>query len=332
MTKSDPVEVLLFGAGSIGAVYLYQLQQAGCRVTAVCRSNYLSVKENGFRLNSVRYGNVVYKPDQVVRDVSECQQKFDYILVCTKSYPGSTPSLPDMLGPVVKGRPDTAIVLAQNGIMIEEEVAVAFPDNPLLSGVVYLPATQIEPGVIDYPEMLNLLELGTYPTNAPTRCKLAAESFVKLMILGGGAAEVHGNIQISRWSKLLLNCVWNPICALTLCTDGDFLLSSEPYAHELAWETMLEIIELARKTGVEGVTQEVALKKFQIAKTRAENGTGREMSMLQDIRLSRPMEVEAILGNVVRIGRENGLKMPRLATMYALVKARNLALIKSETI
>lgn len=329
MSKSDPVKVLLFGAGSIGAVYLYQLQQAGCRVTAVCRSNYASVKEHGFKLNSVRYGNVIYKPDAVVRDVSECEEKkFDYVLVCAKSYPGNKPSLSDLLRPVMEGNPETTVVLAQNGIMIEEDIAAAFPDNPLLSGVVYLPATQVEPGVIEYREMLNLLELGTYPMHAPVRHKNAAERFAKLMIQGGGAAEVHDNIQIARWSKLLLNCVWNPICALTLCSDGDFLLTSQPFAYELAWETMMEIVELAQKMGVQGVTEDVAMKKFSIAKNRAEKGTGREMSMLQDIRQSRPMEVEAIVGNVIRIGRENSLKMPRLATLYALVNARNHALIE----
>lgn len=331
MSLSKPVEVLLFGAGSIGAVYLYQLQQAGCRVTAVCRSNYTSVKENGFKLDSDRYGKVAYKPTAVVRDVSECQtKKFDFILVCTKAYPGSKPSLPDLLRPVVEGRPETAIVLAQNGIMIEEEIAAAFPSNPLLSGVVYLPATQVEPGVIEYREMLNLLELGTYPAQAPPHHRDAAEIFAKLMIKGGGGAEVHDNIQIARWSKLLLNSVWNPICALTLCSDGDFLLTSKPYAYELAWETMMEIVELAQKMEVDGVTEEVAMKQFSIAKNRAEKGTGREMSMLQDIRQLRPMEVEAIVGNVIRVGREKGLKMPRLATVYALVNARNHALIKAK--
>lgn len=329
--NTKPVEVLLFGAGSIGAVYIYQLQQANCRVTAVCRSNYSSVKEFGFRLNSVRFGNVAYKPDAVVRDVAECQQTFDYVVVCAKSFPGSKPSLPDILRPVVEGKPETAIVLAQNGIMIEEEVFAAFPDNPLLSGVVYCPATQTDPGVIDYLEPLNLLELGTYPVDAPAHHRAAAESFAQLMVLGGGEAEVHENIQISRWVKLILNCVWNPICALTLCSDGDFLLTSEPYAYELAWETMLEVVHLAQKIGVDGVTEDVAMQKFELAKGRAKKGTGREMSMLQDIRQSRPMEVEAILGNVIRVGRENGLKMPRLATLYALTNARNQALIKARS-
>lgn len=272
---------------------------------------------------------MTYKPDVVVRDVSECQgQTFDYIVVCTKCFPGSKPSLADQLRPVLEGRTQTAIVLAQNGIMIEEEFSVAFPENPLLSGVVYCPATQTAPGVIEYPERLNLLELGTYPSNAPVHHKESAEAFAKLMIAGGGEAEVHENIQVSRWIKLILNCVWNPICALTLCTDGDFLTTSSPYAYELAWETMREVVGLATKIGVEGVTEDVAMSKFQLALGRAKNGTGRAMSMLQDVQWGRPMEVEAIVGNVVRIGRENGMEMTRLSTIYALVNARNWALVR----
>ena len=68
MTSAD---VLVFGVGSIGAVYLYQLQQAGCSLTAVCRSNYQAVKNNGFTMNSMRFGNQKYKPDFVVRTVDE---------------------------------------------------------------------------------------------------------------------------------------------------------------------------------------------------------------------------------------------------------------------
>lgn len=67
-------DILIFGVGSIGAVYLYQLQQAGCNVTAVCRSNYEAVKDSGFTLHSLRFGNQKYKPDLVVRSVADCPQ------------------------------------------------------------------------------------------------------------------------------------------------------------------------------------------------------------------------------------------------------------------
>lgn len=328
----DRPRILIFGVGSIGAVYLYQLQKAGCHVTAVCRSNYRAVRDKGFYLKSLRYGNQNYKPDHVVKSVDDCPRDtlYDYLLVCSKAFPGSKPSLADMIRPAIQGRKKTAIVLAQNGINIEEEVAQAYPENPLLSGVVYCPAVQTDPGVIEYTEMLNLFELGTYPSRqagASQAALTAAEHFAQLMIKGGGQAKVYDDVQEARWKKLVMNAAWNPICALTLCTDGGFLHTSSPYAHELVWDLMMEIVHLATAIGIPGIDESVVQEKFSIAKRRAETNTGREMSMLQDVKHGRPFEVEVILGNTVRLGRQHKVPMPRLETVYALCKARHHSLM-----
>lgn len=45
------------------------------------------------------------------------------------------------------------------------------------------------------------------------------------------------------------------------------------------------------------------------------------MSMLQDMRQGRLLEVDAIIGNAVRLGHKWGVKMPRLETVYALAEA-----------
>lgn len=294
----------------------------------MCRSNYDVVKEKGFALRSVRFGNVTYRPDHIVRSIAECPKDtvYDYVLVTTKCFPGSKPSVADLIRPAIIGRPETAIVLAQNGIEIEKEVADEFPENPILSGVVYLPTTQTSPGVIDYPEMLNLIELGTYPANAPPTHKAAASKLVDLMNQGGGEAKLHDDIQIARWTKLLINASWNPICALSMCSDGDFLLSSEPFALELVWGIMMEIVALAKKLGIPQVDEEAARVRLQIATRRAKEGTGRDPSMLQDVKQGRLFEVEAIVGNTVRLAREHGVSMPRLETVYALAKGRYEAL------
>ncbi len=327
---SGPPQVLIFGAGSIGSVYLYQFQRAGCEVTAVCRSNFDAVKRNGYNLKSVRFGNVQFKPDSVVRSLEDCPKDitYDFVFVATKSFPGSSPSLSEQIRPVVQGRPQTAIVLAQNGIGIEDEVAEAYPDNPLLSCVVYLPASQTAQGVIDYPEMLNLLEIGTFPADAPKSHKLAATNLSDLIIAGGGQAEVHDNIQIKRWVKIMWNCSWNPICALALCSDGDFLNSSSPYGTELVLGVMNEIIVLAKAVGIPGVTKEVAKQKMATQQRRAATNTGRENSMVQDVRQGRLFEVEAIVGNTVRLGRQHNVKMPLTEMLYALAKARFDALVR----
>ncbi len=323
------VDILLFGAGSIGAVYLYQFQRAGCRVTAVCRSNYDAVKRDGFTLISKRFGNVQFRPESVVRKAEDCPKDvtYDFIFVASKSFPGSKPSLTDMLRPAM--RPETTIVLAQNGIAIEDEIAHVYPHNPLLSCAVYMPATQTDQGVIHYPEMLNLLEIGTFPAHAPASHKAAAARLAELVIAGGGQAEVHEDIQIARWSKLLLNGAWNPICALSMCTDGDFLGTSS-HAYDLVWSVMLEIIALARKIGVPNIDEKVAEQKLAIAKRRAETGQGRAISMLQDVQQGRLFEVEAIVGNTVRLGRQHGVKMPLTEALYALTKGRFDAMVRDQ--
>lgn len=306
--------VLLFGAGSIGAVYTYTFLQAGAHVTAICRSNYSAVKKDGFTMYSKKFGDVQFTPN-VIRSAEEAANKsWDYVVVCSKSVPGSKPSLADQIRPAVG--PSTAIVLIQNGIQIEQEAAKAFRENPILSCVVYLPSTQTEPGVIHYSEMLNLLEIGTYPANAPESHKRTADQFSDLVIKGGGDAKVYDDIQPLRWSKLIINASWNPISALSLCTDADFLRSS-PHAVDFVWAVMKEIVGLAQALKIEGIDEKLAEWQLSRAKKRT---VGVTPSMLQDVQANRPFEVEAIVGNTVRLAREKGVKMPLLDAIYALAK------------
>ena len=311
--------ILLFGAGAIGAVYVYTFMQVGAKVTAVCRSNYDIVKRDGFMMYSVRFGDVRFKPN-VVRAAAEAAPSgpWDYVVVCSKCFPGSSPSLSDMIRPAVG--PSTAIVLIQNGIDIEAEVAANFPDNPIISCVVYLPTTQIRPGVIDYgatqKETLNMLELGTYPASAPEPHKHAAEQFAALVQKGGGGAKVYDDIQPQRWSKLVVNASWNPIAALSLSSDADFLRSS-PGAVDLVRNVMFEVVALARALKIEGVTEEVAEEHLNRHLKRT---VGKEPSMLTDVREGRPFEVEAIVGNTMRLAKERGVEMPLLNALYVLAK------------
>lgn len=54
--------------------------------------------------------------------------------------------------------------------------------------------------------------------------------------------------------------------------------------------------------------------------------------MLLDWEAGRPMELEVILGNPVKIARAKGFEMPRLQSMYALLKVSNSVLPTIETI
>ncbi|KAJ4551379.1 hypothetical protein HRR78_004056 [Exophiala dermatitidis] len=282
---------LIFGTGSIGAVYAYIFSRAvtPANVFTVCRSNYDVVAKQGFTINSTIFGQNLNVRPQVVRSVEEAVTKsdkpFDYVIVTAKAIP-STPSIPDQIRRAIS--PNTTIALIQNGI-----------------------------GIVTHKE-IELLHLGTYPATAPQSHKESAERFGALLQAGGASFKVHDDVQQERWSKLLVNATWNPICALSRSRDAQFIQSSS-YAPNLIQDVMLEISAIAQAAGYPSVSRSVV--ESQIGRATARPLPGVEPSMLADAAAGRNMEVDAIVGNALRIAEEKGVDTPLLRAVYALVKA-----------
>nr|POE79638.1 uncharacterized protein CFP56_07703 [Quercus suber] len=323
------IKILIHGVGAIGSIYAYVLLKAGCDVTAVCRSNFEAVKQHGFVIDSEVYGKNLQCRPKVVRTpqeaVSLSLEPFDYILVCAKALPDAgTPAL--LAEAVTKKK--TTIALIQNGIGIEEEYVARFPDNPILSCVVYLPTTQVEPGHIQM-GFMEKLEIGTFPASVyalSSTIRSATDTFVSLLRSGGSNNTLHTDIQEHRWKKLLLNAAWNPICALTLSHDLAFLTSS-PAAEYLILNVMLEITWICKALGYESIAEDAARNQLNQTLER-KGGKGIEPSMLVDVRQGRRMEVEVILGRPVQIAKDLGIDVPRMEMLYVLAKALDTAVSK----
>lgn len=319
-------KVLLHGAGGVGGIYTYILDNGGVEVTAVCRSNYEAVSKNGFTIESKVFGKVAVKP-KVVRTANDAQGPFDYVVICTKATVGVSPSTADLVRPAVG--PDTAIVLCQNGIGIEEPYATAFPDNTIISGVIYLPTTQEEPGRIVMGD-LELLEIGTYPAAAPSSSKDAVTKFADIFKKGGATCKPYDDIQARRWQKLMVNGSWNPTCALSLLDDANLLRSSDQ-AETMVRNVMLEIMKVAHAKGYTDITEKDIDFQMERPIRRLETG-GKEPSMLTDVRFGRAMEVEAILGNLLKIAKDVEVEVPRCEVIYALIAGLNYAIGKGQRV
>ncbi|KAL5118443.1 hypothetical protein ACEQ8H_003619 [Pleosporales sp. CAS-2024a] len=311
-------KVLLFGAGSVGAVYLWLLSKVA-DTTAVCRSNYDIVSKEGFVINSAIFGQDIHFKPRVVRNCGEAasaipNESYDYIVVCSKAIPGIEPKL--IQPAVTPGK--TAIVLIQNAIGIEQEYADAFPGTPIISTVVYLPATQRPSGVVKHGEM-ELLQLGAYPSSAS---KEPSQTFAQLVRAAGGTTELLDDVQTTRWSKLLINASWNPICALSFSKDTDVLASCSE-ATNVVEAVMMEIREVAEAYG-HTIPKEKVAQQLGRAQARVLMNAGIEPSMLQDVQSGRRIEVEAIVGNVVTMARSKGLRQDRLELLYVLAKTLDL--------
>jgi len=299
-----PVRVLVLGAGAIGAFYGGVLARAGCEVSVLARSDYDAVAAEGYRIESA-LGDLSFRPARTLRSVADYAGAADYLLVALKLVRGvdRVALIRSALGP------KSVIVLVQNGIDIEEEVARAFPDHELLSGVAYAAVSREGPGRMRHHSAFTRLVLGRYPRGAGG----ASERLAALLKAGGTSAQVTEDIVTARWQKCAWNTVFNPVSALGGGLGTRDILGSDTTTRFVA-QAIAEVCALAGAAGhpLAGDTVDK-----QIAGTlRMPNYVS---SMGQDLMAGRPLETEALLGNAVRAAQRLGVAAPKLEALYALL-------------
>ena len=298
-------KVLVIGAGAIGAFYGGVLAKAGCEVSAVVRSDHDAVAAGGYRIES-HLGELSWRPAQLVRSAGDYRGAADYVLVCLKLTAATDPVA--LIRPALG--PKTVIVFVANGIDVDSPVASAFPDHELVSGVAYAAVSRTAPGVIKHHSQFTRLVLGRYP-GGPSA---AAEHLVGLVKQGGSSGAATPDIVDTRWQKSAWNTVLNPISALGGGLGAHDILGSE-HTTRFVREAMGEYCAIAAAAG--HPQPDDTIEKLISATQKMPNYVS---SMGQDQLAGRPMETEALLGNVVRIARRLSVAAPRLETLYALLK------------
>jgi len=296
--------ILVVGTGAIGGFYGGKLAQTGARVATLCRSDYETVKAKGIRVTS-SLGDFHFTPDKVIRNLSEYSPPPDYILVGLKVLPeiDTAEIIKDVVGP------ETAIVLLQNGVEIEEPLVKAFPDNEIISGLAFICATRTSPGHIDHSDFGRVV-IGRYPAGKSVKAEELARLFNEAKL----KCEVTEDAVTARWRKLVWNAPFNPISVLAGGADTKTMVEN-PESLELARQVMEEVCQIAEAVGHPlpvGVVQE------NIEGTRRMSPY--KSSMLIDFETGRPMEVEAILGNGIRAAKRHNLAVPHMESLYGLLK------------
>lgn len=296
--------ILLVGTGAVGGYFAGRLALGGSRVAALCRSDYDIVKERGITVTSVA-GDFHFKPAAVIKNVDEYDHEPDYIIVATKVLPEI--NIRSLIGPRVY--PKTAIVLLQNGIEIEEPVAASFPGNEIISAIAFISVSRPEYGLINHRDY-GRLTIGNYPSGASDKTARLAEIFR----LTGVRCDIDHDIITARWRKLMWNAPFNPLSVLCGGADTREMMESD-HVVSLAVNTMKEIMVLAALSG-HHVSESAITAIIEDTRKMAPTKT----SMLQDYESKRPLEVEAILGNTMRIARRLDVSTPHLDTLYALLE------------
>ncbi|KAJ0419697.1 ketopantoate reductase PanE/ApbA C terminal-domain-containing protein [Aspergillus carlsbadensis] len=321
--------VLIFGTGSLGIVLGAFLHRSGADIVCVCRSNYETANKHGLRTDSTAFRNYTYYP-KIVQSLSESRQvpgpPYEYVVVCTKAFLDEEPSPAELIKEIIISD-KTSIVLVQNGIGVEDPYQERFPDNLVISCVAYMPSTRVSPTEVVQTETQRIL-MGAFPSRVLSReegDKL--QYFADMLRAGGAQAEIHSDIQVERWKKLVGNATWNPICSLSRCRDLE-LLGSCDIAGSFVKAAMREVVAVAQTLGYGAeVNEDVVRSQIQRSVVRAPPGV--QPSMMADMLRGSKMEVEAIVGEVVKMARKNGVSVPRLETLYVLGSGLNWRISQS---
>jgi len=315
------VRFLIVGAGAIGGYIGARMAHAGADVTLFARGPHLrAMQEHGVQVKSAE-GDFVARP--TIAGSLEKVGPVDVVFLGVKAH--SLPQLAPHLKPVLG--PETTVVSTQNGIpwwyfqgfggeweglRLERVdpggvISSVIEARQVVGSIVYFSTEITSPGVIQHMEG-NRISIGEPDASRSERCRRIAEA----LIASGLRCPVTTRIRHEIWVKVLGNASLNPVSALTRATLAQML--RDPGVSTLIRNIMQEVEAVSRKLGMElpvSIEQRMA---------GAEKVGEHKTSMLQDLEMGRPMELEALVGSVVELGERVGLSMPYTRTVYSCAK------------
>ncbi|CAG7848529.1 SubName: Full=Uncharacterized protein {ECO:0000313/EMBL:CCA66563.1} [Serendipita indica DSM 11827] len=333
------------GAGAVGLFYgsRLHLPEDNILVSLVCRSNYNAIKANGVKLLTHSFGEYTFHPENTFNSVQQAAElaniQWDYVVVTTKALPPTSTddSEANLVKPVV-GK-DTTIVLIQNGIGIEKPYTDVFPHNVLLSAVTVVSAEQIEQGIVRQNRWTRI-SIGPWGIGSISHGRERNKLFCDILKKGGVKdAEEYDErgLQFVRWHKIAINASFNPSSVLSNgAANSD--MAADPLLKTHILGTMREILHLATIVLQSPLPSKFATpekiiestlrntrKNFDSNQQKSQkrpvkdDGESSRPSMWYDWAQGRPMELEVILGNVVREAERVRVDVPRVQSMYALL-------------
>lgn len=317
----------IVGAGAIGGLAGAWLARAGHEVSLVARGEHLAaLRARGLTLETAG------KRETFAVAASDDPGAFgqqDAVIIGLKAY--SIAAMLPRLAPLVGG--DTAVVPAINGLpwwyfhreggrFDGQPVECLDPGGRMLAAldpshivgcVVHAAAEVVEPGVVRHTAE-NRFILGEPDRSRSVRALRIAAA----MQQAGFNAPVSSDIRQDIWMKLIGNLSYNPIAALTLAWMQDINGSEDILAvvRVLMEETM-------RVAQAHGIVINMSVEERITLARRIGNS---KISMHQDVERCRPLEIDAITGAVLELGRKAGVDAPTIRLVHTLLveRARHL--------
>ena len=295
------MRIVVLGAGGVGGYFGAKLARAGEDVTFVARGAHLAaIRAAGLRVRSTTEGESVVKVS-AAEDTTGLAPA-DVVLLTVKAY--GTEAVLERARAVVG--PDTAVITLQNGVQSVEVIDRVFGAGHAVGGAAYIFAVIAAPGVIEH-RLLGRIAFGEMHGRRTPRAERVLAALQKAEI----PAELSADIRRVMWEKYLLICAQAGMTALARVPAGVLR------AHAPTWAMYRALVEEVAAVGrAEGVA--LAPDSVDSVMKAAEALPPTAYSSLHhDLVNGKPLELEALHGHLVRLGRRHGVPTPMAAAVYA---------------
>jgi 2-dehydropantoate 2-reductase len=294
---STPLKVAVMGAGAVGCYYGGMLARAGHQVTLIARPQHVeAIAREGLRMETRAF-------DERVRlgasgDASAVRGA-TLVLFCVKSI--DTEAAGAALQPFLA--PGALVLTLQNGVDNADRLRSVLPGTEVASAVVYVASEMAGSGHVKHH---GRGELVIEPSSS-------SQAVAQALIAAGVATEISDNVRGALWAKLVLNCAYNAVSAITQLPYGQMVAGEG--VRDVMREVVAECQAVAQAEGVQlqGDVQAAVAKLADSMPTQSS-------STAQDLARGKRTEIDHLNGLIVKRGDALGIPVPANRVLWSLVK------------
>jgi 2-dehydropantoate 2-reductase len=296
-------KIAVVGAGAIGSLFGAMLAKAGHHITLIGRADYVAaVARDGLRLQR---SSVEQRVEVLATTEIAGIRGAGLVLLCVKSM--DTDEAARQMAPHLAA--EAVILSLQNGVDNPERIRVHLR-NRVVPVLVYAGANIPAPGIVQHTAG-NSVVIGQLAGDQPDVAML--EGIAALFGSAGIDARISADISSELWTKLVMNCAYNVISALSGARYGE--MAALPEIRDVMRAAVDEVAQVARAKGVR-LPGDIAERAIKLADTMPTTTS----STAQDFARGRKTEVDHLNGYVVRSGEAFGIVTPVNRTLTALMK------------
>ena len=297
--------IAVLGIGGVGGYFGGYLarhyEKSGTvQIIIIARGdNKTIIKSKGIYLQTPEENFIAY-PKLTSSDPSEIGA-IDYLICCTKMY-DLEPSIRQYI-PCIKN--ETVLLSLLNGVEGAATIKQICPENEVLDGGAYIISSLVGPGIIKKTSSFARLFFGVTEPKTNRQEKLA-----KILIKAGIDASLSKNIKGLLWEKFFLISTMATLTSFLNNSMGEILVDNKNM--ELLLLLMNELKAVAEANGIL-FSGDIIHQTLNIMSAMPFEATS---SLQRDFRDGKKTEVDALVGYVVRAGKQLKIPTPLYEMMY----------------